>query len=263
MATRRIALGAVALAAALFGMGSAEAKEWNKVRIATEGAYAPFNYVTPEGELAGFDVDIANAICDELKIECELVQQEWDGMIPALMANKYDAIVASMSITEERKKRIDFTDKYYDTPVRLVGKKGLEIENIPEDLSGMKIGVQRETVQDRYATDFFEPAGAEVVRYGTGDEANLDLVAGRVDLRLEDAVVLSEALLKTPEGAGFEFVGPVIESSEYFGAGAGIGVRKGEEDLLALLNKGLAAILENGTYQKIQDKHFGFDVYGG
>jgi arginine/ornithine transport system substrate-binding protein len=262
MATRRIALGAVALAAALFMGGAADAKEWTKLRIATEGAYAPYNYVTPEGELAGFDVDIAKALCDELKLECEIVKQEWNGMIPGLMANKYDAIVASMSITEERKKHIDFTGKYYNTPTRLLAKKGSGIDGTPESLSGKKIGVQQETIQDRYATEFFEPAGAEIVRYGTGDEANLDLLAGRVDLRLEDSVPLAENILKKPEGADYEFVGPVFDDPEWFGEGAGIGVRKGETELVELLNKGIAQIRANGKYAEIQAKYFDFDVYG-
>jgi arginine/ornithine transport system substrate-binding protein len=262
MASRRIVLGAFALALALFTTGAADAKEWKKIRFGTEGAYAPFNYVTPDGKLAGFDVDIAYALCEELKVECELVQQDWDGIIPALLANKYDAIIASMSITEERKQRINFTDKYYDTPTRLVVKKGSGIDGTPESLDGKKVGVQRETVQDRYATEFLEPKGAEVVRYGTGDEANLDLVAGRVDARLEDAVVLSESLLKKPEGSDFEFVGPSINNKEIFGYGSGIGVRKGDEDLVELLNKGIAAIRANGKYQEIQSKYFDFDVYG-
>ncbi|HEX2525802.1 MAG TPA: ABC transporter substrate-binding protein [Geminicoccus sp.] len=262
MATRRFTLGAIALTAALVAGNVADAKEWKTIRFGTEGAYAPFNYVTPEGELAGFDVDIANALCVELNVECELVQQDWDGMIPALMANKYDAIIASMSITDERKQRIDFTDKYYNTPTRLVAKKGSGIDGTPESLSGKKIGVQRETVQDRYATEVFEPAGAEIVRYGTGDEANLDLVAGRVDVRLEDSVVLSENFLKKDEGTDFEFIGPPFSDPKWFGYGAGIGVRKGETDLVELLNKGITALRANGKYDEIQKKYFDFDVYG-
>jgi arginine/ornithine transport system substrate-binding protein len=262
MVTRRFTLGACALAAALFVGVGADAKEWKKIRFGTEGAYAPFNYMTPEGELAGFDVDIANALCVELNVECELVQQDWDGMIPALMANKYDAIIASMSITEERKQSIDFTNKYYNTPTRLAAKKGSDIDGTPESLAGKRIGVQRETVQDRYATDIFEPAGAEIVRYGTGDEANLDLVSGRLDARLEDSVVLSENLLKRDEGADFEFVGPPFTDPKWFGNGAGIGVRKGETELVELLNKGIAALRANGKYQEIEKKYFDFDVYG-
>ncbi|HWL71500.1 MAG TPA: ABC transporter substrate-binding protein [Geminicoccus sp.] len=259
---RRTVLGALALAVSLFTLGTAEAKEWNKIRFGTEGAYAPFNYVTPDGQLAGFDVDIAHALCEELKVECELVMQDWDGMIPALLANKYDAIIASMSITEERKKSINFTEKYYDTPTRLVVHKDSGIDGSPESLNGKRIAVQRETTQDRYATENLEPAGAEIVRYATGEEATLDLVSGRVDARLEDAVVLSESLLKTPEGADFQFVGDPINDAKYFGLGAGIGVRKGDEDLVELLNKGIAGIRASGKYQEIQSKYFEFDVYG-
>ena len=262
MMMRRSVLGAFALAAALVMGGTADAKEWKNVRIATEGAYAPFNYVTPEGELAGFDVDIANALCVELNIECELVQQDWDGMIPALLANKFDAIVASMAITEERKQRIDFTNKYYDSPTRLLAKKGSGIDGTPASLSGKKVGVQRETVQDRYATEVLEPAGAEIVRYGTGDEATLDLVAGRVDVRLEDAVVLSENLLKKDGGGEFEFLGPSINDPAIFGGGSGIGVRKGETELVELLNKGIASLRSSGKYDEIAKKYFDFDIYG-
>jgi arginine/ornithine transport system substrate-binding protein len=246
----------------MFTVGAADAKEWTKVRIATEGAYAPFNYVTPEGELAGFEVDLAKAICAELKIECELVQQDWDGMIPALLARKYDAIMASMSMTEERKKRIDFSNKYYNTPTRLTVKKGSDIDGSIESLSGKKVGVQRETIQDRYASDVFEPAGAEIVRYGTTDEANLDLVAGRLDARLDDVVAISEGLLDRPEGVDFELVGPVFNDPKWFGPGVGVGMRKGEDDLKELFNKGITAVRANGKYAEIQGKYFKFDVYG-
>lgn len=117
-------LGVAFAALISFGPAMASAKEWTKIRFATEGAYAPFNFVQPDGEVAGFDVDIAKALCDEMKAECTIVKQDWDGMIPALLARKFDAIIASMSITEERKQRVDFTDKYQQTPARLVTKKG-------------------------------------------------------------------------------------------------------------------------------------------
>jgi arginine/ornithine transport system substrate-binding protein len=253
--------GAALAAVLAFGAGAAAAKDWTKIRMATEGAYAPFNYVTPDGQLAGFDVDIANALCAEMKAECTLVKQDWDGMIPALLARKYDAIIASMSITEERKERVDFTDKYYHTPARLAAKKGAGLEATAEGLAGKKIGVQRETIHDKFATDNWGDT-AEIVRYGTQDEANLDAVAGRVDALLADMVVLDAGFLKTDLGKDFEFTGPEFNDPKWFGPGAGIAVRKQDKDLTEKLNQAIAAIRANGTYDKIAKKYFDFNIYG-
>ena len=259
MFTRRVAvaaaLGIVALA------GTAEAKEWTKVRIGVEGAYPPFSSVSPAGELQGFDIDIAKALCEQMKVECTLVQQDWDGIIPALLARKYDAIIASMSITEERKQKVDFTEKYYQTPARFVAKKGSGFEISHQGLKGKKVGVQRATIHDSFLTDNFGDA-VEIVRYGTQDEANLDLVAGRVDLLLADSIAISEGLLKTDKGKDFEFVGPPYSDPKWFGEGAGIALRKNDEDLRLMFNKAIDEIRENGTYDKIAQKYFDFDVYG-
>jgi arginine/ornithine transport system substrate-binding protein len=254
-------LGAAVAIMLAVAAGGAWAKEWTKIRIATEGAYAPFNYVEPSGELAGFDVDIAKALCAEMKAECTLIKQDWDGMIPALLARKFDAIVASMSITEERKQRVDFTDKYYQTPARLVAKEGAVVANLPGDLADKKIGVQRETIHDKFATDNWSEV-AEIVRYGTQDEANLDLVSGRVDLIIADSVALSEGFLKTEHGKGFAFVGPEFTDAKWFGVGAGIAVRKQDKDLTEALNKAIAAIRASGVYDEIARKYFDFNVYG-
>jgi arginine/ornithine transport system substrate-binding protein len=254
-------LGVVVAAAIAVAAGGAWAKDWTKIRIATEGAYAPFNYVEPSGELAGFDVDIAKALCAELGAECTLVKQDWDGMIPALLARKFDAIVASMSITEERRQRVDFTDKYYQTPARLIAKEGTVVANVPGDVAGKRIGVQRETIHDKFATDNWSGV-AEIVRYGTQDEANLDLVSGRVDLVIADSVALSEGFLKTEHGKGYAFVGPEFTDPKWFGDGAGIAVRKEDADLTAALNKAIAAIREKGIYDEIARKYFNFNVYG-
>jgi len=238
-----------------------QAKDWKKVRIGVEGAYPPFSYVTPEGELAGFDIDIAKALGAAMGAEVELVAQDWDGIIPALLAKKYDAIIASMSITEERKKKVGFTNKYYNTPAKFVCKKGAMAEFSRDNIKGKKVGVQRATIHDNYLTDNYGN-DVEVVRYGTQDEAYLDLVAGRVDLLLADSVALSDGFLKKPEGKDFQFIDPDLSDPKWFGNGAGIAIRKEDKDLAELFNKAIDKIRADGTYKKIQDKYFDFNVYG-
>ena len=257
--TRRAAVAAVA-GIALFA-GALQAKDWTKIRIGVEGAYPPFSSIAPDGQIVGFDIDIAMALCAEMKAECTLVAQDWDGIIPALLAKKYDMIVASMSITEERKQKVDFTKKYYQTPARFVAKNGTFTEISKETLAGKKVGVQRATTHDSFLTDNFGDS-VEIVRYATQDEANLDLVAGRVDLLLADSVTLSEGLLKTEQGKDFGFVGPAYSDEKWFGLGAGIAVRKSDTDLRDKLNAAIDAIRANGTWDKIAAKYFDFDVYG-
>lgn len=256
---RRMLLAAAAALALV--AGAADAKEWDKVKIGVEGAYPPFSEVSPDGQLKGFDIDIAKALCEEIKAECEMMQQDWDGIIPGLLAKKYDMIVASMSITEERKKAVDFTEKYYHTPARFVAEKGAGIEISTEGLAGKKVGVQRATIHDSFLTDNYG-SEVEIVRYGTQDEANLDLIAGRVDLVLADTVALNDGLLKTEDGADYEFVGPSFTDRKWFGDGAGIAVRKNDTDLKEKLNTAIERIRENGKYEEIRAKYFDFDVYG-
>ena len=237
------------------------ADDWDKVRIGVEGAYPPFSYVTASGELQGFDIEIARALCDEIGAECTLVQQDWDGIIPALLARKYDAIIASMSITEERKKKVAFTNKYYSTPAKFAQAKGAGIEISADGLKGKTVGVQRATIHDNFVTATFGDA-VDVRRYGSQDEAYLDAVAGRLDLLLADSVAMAEGFLNTPEGAGWEFVGPGYTDPEFFGDGAGIAIRKNNQDLVDKFNAAIDAIRANGKYQEINDKYFEFDVYG-
>lgn len=257
--SRRLAVAVAA--AALVVSATAWAKDWTKVRIGTEGAYPPFNYMSPDGKIVGFDVDIAMALCEQMKVECTLVQQDWDGMIPALLAKKFDAIFASMSITDERKQKVEFSNKYYQTPARFVAKKGANLEISKEGLTGKKIGVQRATTHDSFLTDNFGDA-VEVVRYASQDEANLDLVSGRIDLILADSVTLSESLLKTDQGKDFEFVGPSYSDPKWFGYGVGVALRKSDTDLRDKFNAAIEAIRADGTWDKIAAKYFDFDVYG-
>jgi arginine/ornithine transport system substrate-binding protein len=203
----------VAIVALVLAAGTVQAKDWTKVRIGVEGAYPPFSYVTPDGELAGFDIDIAKALGNAMGAEVELVAQDWDGIIPALLAKKYDAIIASMSITEERKKKVAFAGKYYQTPAKFVCKKGSMTEFSKENIKGKKVGVQRATIHDNYLTDNYGQ-DVEVVRYGTQDEAYLDLVAGRVDLLLADSVALSDGFFKETRGTGFSIHRPRPDGQE-------------------------------------------------
>jgi len=240
------------------------AKDWKKVRIATEGAYPPFNYMDEKGEPQGFDLDIAWALCEEMGVECEIVIQDWDGLIPGLLAKKYDAIIASMSITEERKQVVDFSKKYYMTPARFVAKKGSGIEISKEGLEGKVIGVQRGVVAANFLQDNFADV-ADIRTYATQEEADMDLIAGRVDLVMADAVVLQGGLLENPdvpEGKNFEFVGPGYTDPKWFGDGIGVAVRKQDKELRDMFTAAIKAIRDNGTYQKINAKYFDFDVYG-
>lgn len=259
---KRTAIAIVAAAALAVAAGSAVAKEWTKIRIGVEGAYPPFSWVEPDGTLKGFDIEIAEALCAELKAECTLVAQDWDGIIPALLSKKFDAIVASMSITEERKQKVDFTGKYYHTPAKMIRKKGSGIEATKDGMKGKTVAVQRATTHDSFITAEFGDT-AEIKRYGTQDEAYLDAQAGRVDILLADSVALSDGFLKKSEGADWEFFGPDYVDPKYFGDGAGIAVRKEDPELRDALSKAIQAVRDNGTYKRINDKYFEFDIYGG
>jgi arginine/ornithine transport system substrate-binding protein len=250
------------IAAAAFVMlaGGASAGEMKKVKIGTEGAYPPFNSIDSNGQLVGFDIDIGKALCKVANFECEFVVQDWDGIIPGLIAKKYDAIVASMSITDKRKEVVDFTEKYYQTPARFVAAKGAGFDISPDGLKGKVIGVQRATTHENFLRAKFP--GADVRAYATQDEANADLVSGRLDLVMADSVVLLEGFLKTDAGQGFEFVGPGYIDPKYHGVGVGIAVRKGDDELRQAFNAAIDKIRADGTYKAINAKYFDFDVYG-
>jgi len=251
---------AVAVVAMMILGTSVSANEWNKIRIGVEGAYPPFSEVAPDGTLKGFDIDIAMALCEEIGAECVLVPQDWDGIIPALLARKYDAIIASMSITEERKKKVAFSEKYYNTPAKFARKKGSGISISKAGLKGKTVGVQRATTHDNFITGEFGDS-VEIKRYGTQDEAYLDAIAGRVDLLLADSIAMDDGFLKTDKGKGWEFVGPGYSDPKYFGVGAGIAVRKSDGELAKLFSLAIKVIRSNGVYHMINGKYFAFDVY--
>jgi len=252
----------LAAAAALVALvaGTAGAKDWSKVRIGTEGAYPPFNNLEADGSLVGFDVDIAKALCEQMKVECEFVVQDWDGMIPALQAGKFDAIIASMSITEERMKVIDFTDKYYNTPPAIAVPNESKLKGVmAADLAGIKLGAQSSTTHSNYAEEHFPDADLQL--YPTADEYKLDLESGRIDAAIDDVVVLSE-WIDSDAGKCCRILGTLEIDPVINGIGAGIGIRKEDTDLKEMFNAAIKAIRENGTYKKINDQYFKFDVYG-
>ncbi|MBC9251414.1 ABC transporter substrate-binding protein [Pseudomonas alcaligenes] len=253
-----VLLGALALS--VFG-GLVQADE-KPLRIGIEAAYPPFAYKQPDGSITGFDYDIGNALCAEMKVKCQWIEQEFDGLIPALKVRKFDAVLSSMSITDERKKSVDFTAKYYHTPAKLAMKAGTVLNDPLVDLKGKKVGVQRASIYDRYATEVFAPAGVEVVRYSSQNEIFLDLTAGRLDATLADVVNIDDGFLKTDAGKGFALVGPDYTEEKYFGNGAGIAVRKGDKALADKISAAILAIRANGKYKEVQDKYFQFNVYG-
>ncbi|MEQ1953422.1 ABC transporter substrate-binding protein [Mesorhizobium sp. CN2-181] len=257
--TKRIAL-AISAAALMASLGAAGAQEMS-LKIGTEGAYPPFNNLTADGKLEGFDIDIANALCEEMKAKCEFVTQDWDGIIPALQAGKFDAIIASMSITPERAEKVDFTNKYYNTPSAVAGPKDSTITAITkEGLAGKTVGVATSTTHFNYASQTY--TDSEIKGYPSSQEFLLDLSNGRLDA-VEDDISVLEAWLKTPDGACCKILGqPSPQPVEIFGPGAGIAVRKGESALVDKFNAAIKAIRANGKYKAINDKYFSFDVYG-
>ncbi|MEQ8401264.1 MAG: ABC transporter substrate-binding protein [Roseitalea porphyridii] len=256
--TKTILAAATTLALSL---GAAQAQDQMQIKIGTEGAYPPFNVLEADGSLTGFDIDIAKALCEEMNAECEFVTQDWDGIIPALVAGKFDAIIASMSITEERKQTVDFTNKYYNTPPAIAVPKDSDIEAATDEaLAGKAIGAQSATTHSNYAEE--KLSSADLRLYPTPDEYKLDLASGRIDAAIDDVVVLSE-WLETEEGQCCKILDTLTPDPVINGPGAGIAVRKGEDELREAFNAAIEAIREDGTYQEINDKYFEFDVYGG
>jgi polar amino acid transport system substrate-binding protein len=243
---------------------AAHAQDTLKFGVADE-PYPPFASKDASGKWVGFEVDLADAICAEMKAKCEIVPVAWEGIIPALQAKKIDVIFASMLITEKRKQIIDFSDKYYDTPHMFIGPKSVKVDECPETgickdwMKGKVIGVQISTAHANYAKKAFGDV-AEVRTYDKQDNVNADLVAGRVDIVLADAVAM-DFFLKTDEGKDFEKKG-FAPNDPLYGAGVGAGIRKEDTALKEKLNAAIKTVRSNGVYKKINDQYFNFDAYG-
>ncbi|MDX1817057.1 MAG: transporter substrate-binding domain-containing protein [Marinobacter sp.] len=233
--------------------GSVQAKDWKEIRLAFDVPYEPFEYKDENGNLTGFEVELAKAMCKEMKADCEFVIQSWDGMIPGLLARKFDAIFSSMSITPERAERVNFSEPYYNTPGGWFARKDFNADvTSKEDMKGKVIGVQRGTTMDTYATNEFGGI-ATIKRYTTADDMVLDLEGQRLDVVFVDYPVGEQTILTKD---AFKEVGKPVK----LGQGVGVAMRKRDKDLAAKVNAALKKLKNDGTYDAIMKKYFSYDI---
>nr|WP_227685844.1 ABC transporter substrate-binding protein [Psychrobacter aquimaris] len=219
------------------------------LRIGTEGAYAPFNYTNADGTLGGFDVDIANAICADMQVTCEITAQDWDGIIPGLKAGKYDAIVAAMSVTPEREQQVSFTEPYFSNTLVFLAKKDSSFDpSNSDDINAHSIAAQRSTISSQWLENAYP--NADMKLYDTLSNAFLDLGSNRVDAMVSDKLPALEWLGST-SGSQYALKGQEIDINDNFA----IAVRPGDA-LQAKINKSLVNIKADGTYDKINQKYF-------
>ena len=256
----------LAAAVAVSALGAPQSASAETLRVGMECTYAPFNFKNANGELDGYDVDVAKGVAAIIGADLDFVCQKWDGMIPALLANKFDLVVASMSITDKRLEKMDFSQPYRISVGRLVGGKnaGFNLfdgagKPIPANFSGLKVGLERATTY----SDWFENElpEANVVLYDSNEALYLDLVNGRTDMIMTNPMKAHLRFLSKEDGAGFEFVSPQIDEKQYFGIGVGIGLRKGNEALKVRLNGALKTLTEDGSLEKYALKYFPFAIH--
>jgi octopine/nopaline transport system substrate-binding protein len=276
---RTAAMTALAVTMGL-ATGAAVAKDWTTVRIATEGAYPPWNSTDSSGQLIGFEVDLANDLCERMQVECEIVAQDWEGIIPALTAGKYDVIMAGMSITDERMEVISFTDSYAREPNYFAALKDSDlasyqtdldqadldevdsgeqaaIDDLKQALDGKTVGVQVATTHANFLDQYLGDA-VDIRAYDTQENLDLDLQAGRVDAALASAAYW-QPLMETEKGEDFVLIGPGFDGGP-FGKGVGVGVRKEDTDLVEMFNKAIGEAKADGTINRLAQQWFGFDV---
>ena len=218
------------------------------IKIATESSYKPFSYTDADGKLIGYEIELVDALCAQMQAKCDVISQDWDGLIPGLNAQKFDAVIAGMTITPERQEVVEFSDPYFHTGIILIGKKGDDVS--VADLKGQPIASQRSTVASQYLQD--EHADADIKLYDTQDNAYLDLTSGRVRAMMSDKVTGMD-WLKTDAGKDYEIKGQEIITDQ---DAMGIAFRKGDP-LIAKFNKALAELKEKGTYDQITGSYFG------
>lgn len=236
------------------GVGAAQA---DTLRVGLEAAYPPFSAPSASGGFVGFDVDIATALCKQMQVQCEFISQDWDGIIPALMARKFDAIISSMAVTEERAKQVDFTEPYYRTSMSVAVARDSSIESLDADIFKDKVvGAQSSSTPGQYAEDVYGKAGAEVRLYPAADEAGRDLASGRLDALVDDKYPLIEWMRKHSKDC-CKLLGDLPGTE----GDISIAVRQGDAELRTRLNQAIQDIRADGTYQRISQRYFGLDIY--
>jgi len=253
---------------ALLALGISQLATAETLRVAFECTYKPFNYRTASGELDGYDVDVAKGVLELIGADMEPVCQKWDGMIPSLLANKFDLIVASMSITNSRLKKMDFSTPYRVSVGRLIASKSAKLklfknddpkQPIPANFKGLRVGVERSST---YANWFKEKLpNADLVFYDTNQALYMDLENGRTDMIITNPMKAFLKFLSKDNGKGFEFVSPPIDEIEIFGIGVGIGLRKGNDQLRERMNKALKQLINDGTLESYARKYFPFAIH--
>lgn len=268
-------------AIAMFALiAPAHAEDWNKIRIATEGAYAPWNFVEASGKLNGYDIDVSNDLCKRMKADCSIVSQDWDGIIPALNAGKYDAIVAAMVITPKRQEQVDFTVPYAKGARTFIALKGSELAAVPAQdatyslasqddkvrqtldmlkpkLQGKVVGAQTSTTHVKFLEEYLKGV-VEVREYKSAEAMILDLNSGRIDAAF-DGIAFLGGLLGTPDGERLTFVGPRFDDG-IFGVGSAIAIRKSDPGLKAKFDEAINAAIDDGTLKTLSMKWFKLDI---
>ncbi|MDR5739759.1 MULTISPECIES: ABC transporter substrate-binding protein [unclassified Caballeronia] len=240
----------------------AHAKDWSTIRFGVDASYPPFESKAPDGKLVGFDIDVGNELCRRVQAKCVWIENAFDGMIPGLKSRKFDGVLSTMSMTPARVKQIAFSSKLFHVPTRLVAKRDSKIEPTAESLAGKSVGVEQGSMQETYAKAHWGAKGVTVVSYADQDQVYADLLTGRLDASLQNAVQAERGFLDTPRGKPYGFAGPALEDSAIFGAGTAIGLRKEDTDLKEKLDGAIAAMIKDGTYKRIEQKYFDFDIYG-
>ncbi|CAH2899547.1 MAG: ABC transporter, substrate-binding protein (cluster 3, basic aa/glutamine/opines) [uncultured Paraburkholderia sp.] len=225
---------ALCVALAVMATG-AMAKEWKTVRIGVDASYPPFESKAASGQVVGFDVDLTKALCARMNVKCVWVEQDFDGIIPALKGKKFDAIVSSLTVT----------DKLFDAPARMIARAGSPLLPTADSLKGKRVGVEQGTTQEAYAKAYWEPKGVTVVPYQNQDQVYADLTSGRLDAALQDEIQ----------------AGPEVKDPKTIGEGTAIGLRKDDAELKAMFNKALAQVHQDGTFRKLEKQYFDFEIY--